>query len=1233
MTIKPSADVYSTSSDNTNWIIHTNVQTTFTFSAPSGIITNVRFRNGNTNVTPSSSSGAGTSEYKVTLDGSVTFTGFEVTFFATSGSCGTNATWELTKDGSGNYTVLTIGGSGAMENYDHINDAIWHTTAPWGYNLTSVTIGNDITTIGNYAFIGCQQLSSLTIGSSVTSIGTNAFDHCDGLTEVTLPASVSSIGDGGFKNCAALTRVNIQYTEGLVTLGSSCFNGCNNLQYIVAPTPALALQYKDATNWSASAGKLRVALGDYLFTATDEGGTAAYAITNEDDLRNLSAAVIAGNTASGYTFRQTANITLGNTGFRPIGKNDDICFSGTYDGGDYTISGLHVSKIDGFYDYGLFGRVKNGTVKNVRLISPSVNVGNVDLRYSYGALVGIAKSSTVKDCVIITPTIEGSGSSKGAIIGYSDNPTNLQNLYFYDGNCNKPFGADKTISTVCRARKVTLGSGIGSVSPDANSMDNGFVYNNERYYREKLTLTLTTNLTENTGYHPVYKVNGKILDGNTYTVNSTDGDVTLTAEYTPDIHYIDADGNRQTRSDYTVLTNSTNISNLSSGWYVVESNVSYSSKFSCESGDIHLILCDNAKMTIEPTQDQAMAMKHGSLTVYAQSTGNSMGQLEAISSDFTAIASYLNNITICGGKITATGSTSGNYCGIYADGNITIHGGQVSATGKYGIRAYEGNVILGLRNANDYITANSYNSTKGSIRIADGQTLTDGTNFYSGTTSANAIGGKTLRRATQADYIQACLGAGNDGSAEHPYTISDADGWNAFCDALQDNTTWNRFSGKTVKLGNSISVTRMAGSDGHDFCGTFDGQGKTLTVNFTGTKYAAPFFYVKSQDDNHPATIQNLRVSGTVTASDKFAAGIAGGCHGKVNITNCLVSTTISSSVNGDGTNGGLVGVFDGGTLNITGCAFTGKLLSTGSAATTKCGGFVGYSHVSGTAVNITNSLYAPAALVGSEKEPTSSSKTFLRSENTTVTITNSYYTRTLGDAQGTAPYIYTSKPESIGTEGTTYSVSGITPYTDGLGYGGKYYMAEAASFNLTANLAGGAYWSTFYSNACNYQAPDGTQVFAVKLTGTTLTMTEIEDRIVKSGEGVVLKNSTTGSIEMTQTENTPTGNFDGNSLKGTMKAITNPGNAYVLNTGSGGVGFYKLNASGTIGAHKAYLTSSALAREFFGFDEEATGIASMADGGSMKSDVWHTLDGRRLSGKPTTKGVFIHNGRKEVLK
>jgi len=202
----------------------------------------------------------------------------------------------------------------------------------------------------------------------------------------------------------------------------------------------------------------------------------------------------------------------------------------------------------------------------------------------------------------------------------------------------------------------------------------------------------------------------------------------------------------------------------------------------------------------------------------------------------------------------------------------------------------------------------------------------------------------------------------------------------------------------------------------------------------------------------------------------------------------------------------------------------------------------------------------------------------------------------------------------------------------------GTVNVTFVGDYDVTANLADGAYWATFYTEAGNYQAPDGTQVFAVNLNTTTaeITMTEISDRIVKSGEGVVLKKTTTGNFTMTWTATAPGGNFSNNSLQGTMTEITNPGanNYYVLNNDTYGVGFYKLASDGTIGANKAYLTySGALARQFFLFDE-ATGIVELKNSRieELKSDdAWYSLDGRKLDGKPTTKGLYIVNGKKVI--
>lgn len=191
------------------------------------------------------------------------------------------------------------------------------------------------------------------------------------------------------------------------------------------------------------------------------------------------------------------------------------------------------------------------------------------------------------------------------------------------------------------------------------------------------------------------------------------------------------------------------------------------------------------------------------------------------------------------------------------------------------------------------------------------------------------------------------------------------------------------------------------------------------------------------------------------------------------------------------------------------------------------------------------------------------------------------------------------------------------------------------ASYAVTANQAGDAYWSTFYSEAGNYQAPEGTQVFMVALNGTLLTMTEITDGIVNMGQGVVLKSSTEGSVTMTWTATASAGDFSNNSLHGTMtQIITNgPNNYYVLNNKSAGIGFYKLSNiyAGTIGANKAYLTYSggAGSRESFLFGE-ATGIEMPIAEGSDADAVVYDLQGRPVA--QPTKGLYIVNGKKVFI-
>lgn len=78
----------------------------------------------------------------------------------------------------------------------------------FGAQVTKYIIGENVSSIGDYAFYGCSGLTSVTIGNSVTTIGYYAFHGCTGLTSLTIGNSVTAIDNKAFYNCSALKTVN-----------------------------------------------------------------------------------------------------------------------------------------------------------------------------------------------------------------------------------------------------------------------------------------------------------------------------------------------------------------------------------------------------------------------------------------------------------------------------------------------------------------------------------------------------------------------------------------------------------------------------------------------------------------------------------------------------------------------------------------------------------------------------------------------------------------------------------------------------------------------------------------------------------------------------------------------------------------------------------------------------------------------------------------------------------------
>lgn len=1037
---------------------------------------------------------------------------------------------------------------------------------------------------------------------------------------------------------------------------------------------------------------------------------------------------------------------------------------------------IHAVQSNAYDHGGIVGYNQAGPVN--RCISrATLTVANSSGCMGFGGIVGLNTSNNITDCIaegVVIPDV----NARGAIVGYKNEiyVSTFTRNYYHDckvaSNAVTPSGVgmgtegSKTTSDVDGAQPlwaVTLPTHAsvvrtGTALPGTNNMtyDNGADINGVPYAKGSSVVNLSydpATITE--GYDVLLSVKQTSDDtavaytdnGNhTYTIASMPtADITVSATEIPVIAYIDADGNPQSHACTPIVEGTTSYQTLgrTEGWYVVNSDVTFNNqtvKFLDQT--VHVILCDGAHFSINSGTRTSLEVPNGSLEILAQSNGS--GELVLRSSGGNALKVEMNKnrcIDINGGNIRIYDGTYGIFA---VGGTVTIRRGTVSISGRSdGIWA--SNIILGCSNVNDRIYAKTYNGT---VTIADGQILSDGTDTYSGTLSSeqkDAIAGKRL--STAIPYIDA------DGTTKYKASkdltfittskrtygnADNAEGWYCvnsdvdfssivtFKDQQANIILCDGFTLNSNTIKNECAISADNGS--------LTIYGQTLG---TGTLTAC------SRDYSAISSINNIDINGgAINATSSYYNGLY--AQGNITIrrgnikakgysnaygikatTITLGCPTTADRIYATSYYGTVV-VADGQTLTDGNSAHTyiGTLTDTQKAAIAgktmmKALGDVSYIDENGQEQICNNYkilsdgiLTATLNSIGKTDQDTwyvasgnyTFNATYLRTNGRvhiilcdgasfTVNGSGSYgiyatgnlsiygqsqgtgtLTANVANASGKALYVYycnlVVNGGVVNANGGDYGIyinkgnltvnGGSINCSDnkGLYVNGdalmgspllahhmpQYDIKGLLSVKLTMNSIGIMTYSGV--NSLDFTNVSGLSAYVALSDADgngniTLTRTYKPAGLT----GMVLCGEPSTSYIVPIVKDKDPDYYQKNLLRHVIVAteidktdgiFTN----YILAKKNGNVGFYPLSGKGTLKPYSAYLqlrTKSGSRGLVLNFEEEGT--TTLREKGIVKSEEfatateWYTLDGVKLSGKPTKKGLYIHGGKKVVIK
>lgn len=504
----------------------------------------------------------------------------------------------------------------------------------------------------------------------------------------------------------------------------------------------------------------------------------------------------------------------------------------------------------------------------------------------------------------------------------------------------------------------------------------------------------------------------------------------------------------------------------------------------------------------------------------------------------------------------------------------------------------------------------------------------------------------------------------------------------AFSNAVNTGTT---YSGQTVKLMADITIVSTPEDEwtpigivddvNKSFQGTFDGQGYTITFNVSSNISVLGLFGYLGEN----ATVQHLKVDGNITNTSSTltssTAGIAG--YNRGTISECANLAYIVGT-----TAGGIAGENHG---TITNCYNQGNIYATGDYVDTYyLGGITGAidaddAEISNVYVSCRiDDVNDPGGIVAKKSKGTLSNFYYYvlldgvysdyHIGNVGTPITSFEGTILDGKLNTADDYsIWTFTAEEL-PELTCFK-NKIVRLSDN--YDNSDILTSYNNQTCTVELSGRTLYKDGKWNTLCLPF-DVDDISSSPLAGATIKEMDGTKTNLDSNGKLTLKFNTATSIEAgkpyiimwepgTDLDNVQFSGVTIDNAAPTAVTFSNafgdPGqfvgtyspfsinvgdiNEIILLSGSNTLGYSQSTRTlRSCRAHFMIPTTSSGIRAMMDFDidfegGESTGIAALNDNGEMinDNDSWWTLTGVKLEGKPTERGIYLHNGRKEAVR